>query len=95
MADVLHSVLAAAFVLGMIVSALLLLVVVHCCGAFQSRQAEVKQAKAFEYPSEIYVSRAGRSYHLRKTCCIKDTLLSSMKLCQHCAKHGACAHLAD
>ena len=89
MFDLFAMCLLAAFAVGMIVGAALLLIVLQACGFSVKQNSRLAQKKGKEsLPSEIFLSRAGHRYHLHKGCLHTDTGVSEFKICLHCAKRA-------
>ena len=87
--DFIH-VLAAVFLLGMMVGALATMLMIKCglCGFGQKRSAlpgpwHVQKIQKI-LPEEIYICRSSRCFHVSQTC---QKNVQTFPICQHCLKH--------
>ena len=74
------------FVLGAALGSFLTAMVCLCFSKVSLKNENVKEICKAKLPDEIYLTRAGRSYHLYRTCQHKDVNFTAFKLCQLCLK---------
>ena len=80
-----------AFFVGALVGLLLTAMVVWACN--QCSKDQGRPIVKLSLPGELFASRAGRCYHINKSCQNKDNNMVELKLCQICLKQyekGTC-----
>ena len=79
-------VLVFAFMLGAALGSFLTAMACLCFSKVNLKNENAKEICQAKLPDEIYLTRAGRSYHLYRTCQNKDVNFTAFKLCQLCLK---------
>ena len=74
------------FMLGAALGSFLTAMVCLCCCKGNLKIENTNEISQAKLPDEVYLTRAGRSYHLYRTCQQKDATFTAFKLCQLCLK---------